>query len=387
MREISPFNRERLACAWFFAVPGLVYGIFTSRLPAIKSMVEASDGQIGFLLLAFGGASFLGLMGSRKVMVALGAKKVVGLAAFAMPAVMTVAGLGINYWQLVAFCMLGGLASGFCDVAMNAQAIVIEQRYNRLCMSSLHACFSLGGLAGSLGGSLFAALNLSPAVNFLVVCGLFMLAGPLAYKNIIAAPHEAKEKGKRGRIPAFIYLCGLISMLCYVSEGSVAEWGSILLHSVKGAPEDQAALVFGCFCLTMVVFRFLGDRLRQRLGDVRVVLFGGLLAFLCMSAVLLASSPLICLAAYTVMGMGCAPIVPILFSRAGTCPGISPAQASSTVAIMSYTGLLVFPPFLGMLGDGIGLDNALWIIACAFLCVTICGPLLLGRRECLAPEK
>ena len=75
--------------------------------------------------------------------------------------------------------------------------------------------------------------------------------------------------------------------------------------------------------------------------------------------------------------MGFAPIVPILFSRAGKYPGVSPSVASSTMSILSYTGLLVFPPFLGFLGDSIGLDRALWLIAAACLVVWAGSPFLL----------
>lgn len=381
---MSAFQKERLACAYFFAVPGLIYGIFTARLPALKAMTGADDGMIGFLLLAFGAASFTGLLSCNFVMEKAGARRVMGYSSLVFPAAMCVGGLALSYWQLLVFCMLGGFAGGLCEVAMNAQGVVIEKRYKVLCMASLHACFSLGGAAGSLTGSLFARLELAPVWNFLIISLLYLLVWPLAYNKI----YDEKSGDKGGatsqghaKLPLFIYLCGLMSMLCYVSEGSVGEWGSILLHSVKGAPQDQAALVFASFCTTMVIFRFMGDRLRGRFGDFPIVLFGGLLGAACMTFILLSSSPVACLLAYGVMGIGFAPIVPILISRAGQCPGISPGRATSMVSIMSYTGLLAFPPLLGMLGDVIGLGKALWIIAACCLGVALGSPLLLQKRK------
>ncbi|MDE5831413.1 MAG: MFS transporter, partial [Desulfovibrio sp.] len=240
----------------------------------------------------------------------------------------------------------------------------------------------LGGMAGSLFGSLFAWLGLSPFLNFLIVCGGYLCLLPTAYKKLEKLDVGSRKDGKaksKSRVPLFIYLCGVASMLCYVSEGSVGEWGSILLHSTKGAPQDQAALVFACFCCSMVIFRFLGDRIRQTFDESLIVCVGGLIGTAAMSVVLLSSSPIVCLAAYAVMGIGFAPIVPILFSRAGKCPGVDQAKASSTMSVMSYTGLLVFPPFLGFLGDHIGLDSALWLIAFFCLCIAVAGPLLLGK--------
>ncbi|MBD5646947.1 MAG: MFS transporter [Desulfovibrio sp.] len=381
---MTAFNRERLACAYFFAVPGLAYGIFTSRLPAIKAMVQATDGEIGILLLVFGAASFTGLLSSRLALQRWGLRTLIRATAILLSIFMSLLGLAGNYAMLLLMAFFGGVCSGLCEVAMNAQGMLIEQKYKKLCMASLHASFSLGGLTGSLSGALFAFLELSPGINFIVISGCYILLSPIAFRSLENSAPESQRKSAtaKRRSPAFIYLCGLMSMLCYVSEGSVGEWGSILLHSVKGAPQDQAALVFGCFCLTMVIFRFTGDRLRYAFGDLILVCGGGALGAICMAVILLSPSPLVCLIAYSVMGMGFAPIVPILFSRAGKYPDVSPSVASSTMSILSYTGLLVFPPFLGFLGDSIGLDRALWLIAAACLIVCAGGFFLLrGPRD------
>lgn len=381
---MTPFAIQRLACGYFFAVPGLAYGVFTARMPALKQMVSASDTAIGFLLLAFGAASFCGLLTSAFAIARFGAKNVIGATCVILPITMTIAGFAFDYWHLIVFGVISGLVSGFCEVAMNAQGMGIELRYKKLCMSSLHACFSLGGMAGSLFGSLFAWMNCSPALNFLIVCGGYLCLLPIAWKRLdkldVGSRKESKNRAT-SRAPLFIYLCGIASMMCYVSEGSVGEWGSILLHSVKGAPQDQAALVFACFCLSMVVFRFLGDRVRQTFDESLIVGAGGLIGAISMCIVLLSSSPNICLVAYATMGIGFAPIVPILFSRAGKCPGVDQAKASSAMSVMSYTGLLVFPPFLGFLGDSIGLDRALWLVAFFCVCISFSGPLLLGKRK------
>lgn len=377
--SLNKFQKERLACAYFFGCAGLIYGIFTSRLPALKTMTGANDARIGFLLLAFGAAAFCGLLSSRFLIERFSARLVTGAAAFFLTLAMTIACLAFSYWHLLAFCIAGGIANGLCDVAMNAQGIIIERRHHILCMSSLHACFSLGGVLGSLAGSLFAALDLSPFLNFLLVgCG-YLGFWPWALRNTEPAPSEKAAPKDKARMPTFVYFLGLMSMFCYVSEGSVGEWGSVLLHSVKHASQQEAALVFGCFCATMVVGRFCGDRLRSFFGEFPVVLFGSLISGSAMAVVLLSPWPVLCLAAYAVMGIGFAPIVPIFYSLSGRIPGLSAGRASSTVSILAYTGMLFFPPFLGMLGDAIGLGNALWVIVGTCLGVTL-GSFALARR-------
>lgn len=381
--RFSLYWQEKLACAYFFACPGIAYGIFTSRLPALKALTAANDAEIGFLLLAFGASSFSGLLVSRFLIDHAGARIITGCASLALSIFLVTASLALSYWQLLGFGMAAGLSMGLCDVSMNAQGIILEKKHHQRSISFLHASYSLGGVCGALSGSVFAAANLSPFMNFLLVQGFYLFLWPLAFGRLQDEKHASTKAGRNKTavpLPVLIYIFGIMSMCSYVSEGSIGEWGSILLHSAKGASQELAALVFACFSTTMVIGRFLGDGIRAKFSDFVIVFTGSLIACAGMIVILISSSPVVCLCSYACMGAGCAPIVPILFSRAGNVPGVSPGRASSIISLLSYSGLLVFPPFIGMLAQGIGLDNALWIIVFAIFCI-LCGSFSL-RKNC-----
>ena len=80
------FTTRRLACAYYFACPGLTYGILTSRLPALKSQTGADDGQIGLLLLCLGLSSLAALLSSNALIARFGSRKVLCLSALVMVA-------------------------------------------------------------------------------------------------------------------------------------------------------------------------------------------------------------------------------------------------------------------------------------------------------------
>ena len=58
----------RRATLIFFLVPGFVYGLFVSRLPAVKLMLGINQSQLGLLLLTLGIGSVLGLMAAPVLM-------------------------------------------------------------------------------------------------------------------------------------------------------------------------------------------------------------------------------------------------------------------------------------------------------------------------------
>jgi len=371
--KLSAFTKARAACSYFFVGPGLVYGMFTSRMPALSIQTGADEAQIGLILLCLGVAGMVSLAASAWLIDRFTSRTVLRITAPLLCLALPLAGLAASPLQLGLSCVVVGLTMGFVDVSMNTQAIQIERAYFRPCVSMMHASYSIGGVLGSIAGALFAGLGTSTLMNFTCVLALYLALYPLALPHMQAELPQTQAAGKAAssRIPLFVLLCGLLSTVAYSAEGSVAEWGSLLLFTVKGASEFTAALVFGAFCTTMVIGRLVGDRLRCMFGDFPLLLSGASLALAGMLTVLLSPWAALCLFGYALMGLGLAPIVPIFFSRAGNTPGITPGKASAIVSFMGYSGVLVFPPSLGWLAHHAGLGTALCVIP--VLCAVLMG--------------
>lgn len=380
MRQ-STFTKARAACAYFFICPGLAYGLLTSRLPALKAQVGANEAQVGLILLCLGLSGLVALFGSAWLIARWGSRAVLRIGSLVLLLALPLCGLAPTPFFLGLACALTGLGTGLADVAMNTQGIQLEKRYKRPCMSLMHAAYSLGGVFASLSGALFAGLGFSPLVNFVGVMAAYAAFRPFAVPCLQADAVVTRTTRQRPSrmLPFFVMGCGLLAMCAYAAEGSVAEWGSLLLFSVKGASEQTAALVYGAFAGTTVICRFFGDRLRSFWGDFPLALGGAFLAACGMALVLLSPRPEVCLAGYACMGAGLAPLVPILFSRAGEYPGVSPGEASAVVSVLAYSGLLFFPPLLGWLAHSVGLDKAL-VVVLALCCLLIAGTLLLKGR-------
>lgn len=309
----TEFSITRASCAYFFLCPGLTYGVFTSRLPALKMQTGADESQIGLMLLCLGVSSLAALFCSSRLIARWGSRCILKNSSIILVIAVVLSCLAQTPVQLGAGCLLAGASMGLVDVAMNTQGIHTEHRYRTSCMSFMHAAYSFGGVTGSVTGAFFAGLGLSPFINAVCVLGVYacflLKAASHFLSDMPASPAEEKKASSRA-LPLFVILCGVFSMLSYAAEGSVAEWGSLLLFTVKGAGEHTAALVFAAFSITTVFCRLFGDRLRHVLSDF-ILLFGGsLLALAGMLLALFSPLPAVCLAGYALMGAGLSPSCP-----------------------------------------------------------------------------
>src|SRR5262245_64066733 len=74
--------------------------------------------------------------------------------------------------QLMAALLVMGIFNGGLDVAMNAQAALVEKAYGRPIMASFHGLWSVGGLAGATLGGAMAAQGLALGPHMLAGGGL-----------------------------------------------------------------------------------------------------------------------------------------------------------------------------------------------------------------------
>lgn len=376
-KAVNELFREKIACSWFFVAPALAYGLVMSRLPAIKAAAMLNDAQIAALLLALGVATLLGLLLAGFAIDRFGAKPLTSAAIPVFLLAFVLACSPRGYWWTFACFAVGGVAVGLCDVGMNALGIELERRRGVHCLAFLHAICGLGGVAGSVSGSLCAALALSPFQNALVVFAAFYCLKPLAAKFVAdSAPAQSAKKTEPFSLPLILIIFGVANLLCHIVEGSAGSWGALLLTSVKGASREEAALVFAAFTGSMTVCRLFADKARAKIADYTIALCGGLLGAAGMITVLLSPWPALCLAGYALMGFGLAPVAPLLFSRAGALPGVGAGKASAVISLFSYAGLLLFPPCLGFLSRDFGLNGALWSVVFAIcLMLVACLPL------------
>lgn len=371
---------SRLHCSLFFLSAGIGIGAWASSLPLLAAGVGLDKGQLGLVLLCFAfGAIVLMINIGRYIDRVIGSRVLSLCGSLLFGASFLVIPLIDSPVVLGAVVFFAGAAFGTLDVAMNTEASQAEREAGRHMMSSFHALFSIGNLAGAFlvgqlishGGNLQICLGAS---------GVFVMLLALSARVVAAKPgHEARSLRSEtfpagaavldARQRTLILLLGSIAFLALLAEGGMMDWTAIYMIDILGASGSHGAYAFALFAAAMAGGRLVGDAVSRRVGHVAVIRAGGLLCALSVAILLLADNLVLCLAALALCGLGVANMVPAVFARAGSVGADAAGKAISIVTTMGYSGLLLGPALLGFLAQATSLVASFGLIMLAFLVI------------------
>jgi len=357
-------RRARGAVTAIFLLNGLLFGSWAARIPAVRDRLALSDGELGVALAFLPIGAILAMPLAGALAARVGSRGATRLA-FAIACV--TAGVVALAPSLVALALLAlglGVGMGSLDVAMNVHGVTVERRYGRPILSGFHAAFSLGGLAGAALGALAAGAGLDVRVHLAVVAALCGVVGLLWSRRFLPASADAADAHDPVfvRPPRRVWALGALAFACLLIEGASADWSGVYIKDELGTGAGFAALGFTAFSVTMTLGRIFGDRLVARLGSVRLVRVGGLVAALGFGIALAASTPAAALVGFACLGAGMSSVVPIVFRAAGHVPGIASGVSLSAVSSVGYLGFVAGPPAIGGIAELVGLPAALVVV-------------------------
>ena len=348
------FKNSRFAVSLIFAINGMVFGTWASRIPAIVDFHDLSPGSLGLLIFLAGLSAVIAFSIFGRAADRYGAAFITKRATLLLiPLTLIFIAYANSIWMLVFAVIYFGAIHGGDDVAMNAWAAEVEREYTRPVMSSFHAMWSLGAGIGAGLGSLLAFYEVGFKNHFsLISIVIFVLALSAA-----VVPFESQKNKKEANSP-FISIpkgsllpVATITFFASLSEGAVADWSAIFLKSVASLNDGNAALGFTVFSVCMFSMRLLGDRISFILGPATAARYSGLVALTGSIILLVSDSFLLLLLGFGLIGLGIAVIIPLAFSRAGNDETISQGTAIASIATLGYGGMLLGPLFLGLIAE------------------------------------
>jgi MFS family permease len=373
---MPPARSARLAVSAFFFLNGAVLASWVPHIPAVKARHGIGDGSLGAVLLAMAVGAVTALPLAGGLVARFGSRRMTALAALGLAALLPLPIVSPTVGLVAASLVVFGACNALLDVSMNAQAVIVERMYERAIMSSFHALFSLGGLAGAgiAALAMWSGMRDVPHVVGTALAALAVVA--LASRTLVAAPAVPA-----GTTPVFVRPAGVLvglgvlAFLGLLAEGAMGDWSAVYLRDALRSTPAAAAMGFAAFSLAMATGRLAGDRLVGRFGPGGVLRASGAVAALGLGGALVVGRPEAAIAGCALVGAGIANVVPILFSAAGRVAGVDAGTALAAVATTGYCGLLAGPPLIGLAAEVAGLPAALGLVSVS------CGLVAVGARR------
>ncbi|MGW4487737.1 MFS transporter [Amycolatopsis sp. NPDC004368] len=377
----------RVATWSFFALNGFAIGMWVVHIPVVERATGISHTTLGALLLVLGGAAFAGMQVSGPLADRFGHRRMVPTAGVLLGLSLVLPGLATSWWTLGLSLLLVGFANGSLDVAMNAQAVVVERAYPRPIMAAFHAMWSIGGAVAAVTGAAVLGAGVPTAVTLSATGALLVVASLGAGRLLLDAgrPEPAADaetaRPAPGRTPSrVVWLLGALAFALMLAEGVANDWAALHLQDVLGTSASTAALAYGCFAVAMTVGRFATDRVAALAGPVAVVRYGSALAAVGLATASLSSWVPLALVGWAIFGLGLAGGVPQLFTAAGNLDTRASGALMARVVGLGYVGLLAGPALIGGLTRWMPLNVAFAVPFVLCVAAVVAAPVIVPRK-------
>ncbi|MFG1995297.1 MFS transporter [Actinoplanes sp. NPDC048988] len=381
-------RRYRLAISLMFGIAGMTIGTWTARIPTIQHNIGMADSKLSICLLLLAVGGLLGMRAAGRFIDRHGSTTVMVWPSLGLGAALLLAGHAPTWIMLAAALLTFGVLHGTLNVAMNAAAVSCQTAYGRPIMTSFHALFSIGGVAGALLSAACAHIGLSVADAFAAVAVVSTAAAGWSIHRLIPAPDSSPTSQEQAspaaqaaqrRPRTRVLLLGLLAFSALISEGAAADWASTYLTRI-GATPAMAATAYAAFAASMTLGRLVGDRLTAAVAPAALLRGCGLIGGGGLALGLIGGTPATAIAGFACLGAGLSCVVPLLYSTAGGLDPARPGAALSRVAALGYLGYVTGPAIIGGAAMHIGLGNALLILPVLATLLVIGAPVVHRSR-------
>ena len=360
-------DREANATRAIFFVSGFGAASWAPLVPVLRERLAIGDDLLGVLLLCIGIGSLLVMPVAGVLAERIGCRRVLIVSAVLYAASLLSICFVNSFWMAVPVIFFFGGLMGCMDVVMNIAAVIVEQGIGLRIMSGMHGFWSLGGFVGAGLYGVWVGLAGLTAFQSTLIAAVLMLALTAVFGRHLI-PYGGGGGGSLIAIPrGIVAFVGVTAFIAFLSEGAVMDWSGVYLTTVRGMDLSLAGMGFSVFSGAMLLMRFLGDHVIQRIGQFPVAVGGALLAFVGILLVMFAPVNTLLYLGFFAIGIGSANIVPVFFSLMGRQSVMPVGTAVSAVSTMGYLGILAGPAAIGFVSAQTNLMTAFGMIAA--LCI------------------
>ena len=267
---------------------------------------------------------------------------------------------------LAAILFASGVVCAAAEVSMNAIAAQMEKKYKRRMMSRFHSFWSIGALIAGGLVTVMSILKVSFLTQQISIIPLILIlaiisANSLPDYGLVHNQSETKQAIRFLPSLSLIILC-ITPFGALLLEGALMEWTAVFKRDYQGLSQVQVGIIFCSFTLSMTLCRFFGDAIINKFKADKTILISISFSFVGMLIYAQHETTFISSIGAILVGAGIANIYPMTMTLAASQPG-SKEKNVSIVAFISFTSFLISAPLIGFMGEYLGLEVALSLLA------------------------
>ncbi|GHT14368.1 MFS transporter [Planctomycetales bacterium] len=377
-------NYYRITLALFFFIQGIVFASWASRIPDIRDALNMNEAMLGSLLFCIPTGQLLTMVATGWAVGRFGSRAMLVLSTFIYPLILVLISTSTTITQLALWMVLFGATANLANIAVNTQAISIQNLYHRRSIvATFHGIWSMAGLTGGLIGAMFVTLNITPFVHYCIVYAFAFFVTitmrtsllPRDIKKFTTHAEQVDVKQDRHRfsflLDRYLLILGFIAFCSMTCEGIMFDWSGVYYEDVIQPPKYLSRLGYVAAMFTMMSGRFIGDSMITRFGVINILKCSGVITAI--GLLTAAVFPYITTATvgFLLIGFGVSAVVPITFILAGRSKQLKAGAAIAVVSTIGMMGFLIGPPIIGFIAYALNLRWSLGIISLMGISITI----------------
>ena len=375
----------RLATSAFFFMQGVIFATWTNRIADIRTALKLSESDLGSILLALPLGQLITMPISGFLVSKFTSKKCVFVGSILYPMCLLLINSASSMTSLFVALLCFGISANINNIAINTQAVLVEQMYGRQILGTFHGTWSLACIFGGLLTMLLIHFNIGITVHFTItiIYSLLTLAifGRLL-TNASDTRQDPSDKGKTRYLPTpFIIMLGAIAFGSMSCEGTMFDWSVIYFRDVVKLPDSISSIGYIAFMSMMATGRFVSNYFINKFGEINVLRVNGIMITSGMMIAVLFPYVVSAIIGFLMVGLGVSSVVPICYSSTRKSHRIPSGVAIATVCSIGFMGFLMGPPLIGYIAAATSLRMSFATMAVIGLIVTFVAPMLRFRLD------
>ena len=341
-----------LVAVWFVFIPWKIH------------QISISESDFGFILMSFGIGSLASIQISNRILLTRFAPELmikIGLLSF--PIIFFIWTTSQSYTALLVLALPFSISFGVLNSSVVSATANYEKKLGRKLMPFHMACFSIGGLTGTILGGLLLR-NFETEEYALLSASLFVLLLALALARLKtvyhAPPKQSKTAQKTSRLAIFL---GILAALNFGTVGIIMDWSALWLTRDLGVALALGGIIIFAFNSGEIISRIFGEHLLVRYGDRTVGVTFTLIGCFVLLLTLQAGNVPVIIFGFFVFGLLTSNFFPVLLGLGVTSNDAETQKNVGDINLIAFTGFVFGPTIVGFLAETYSINLIMHLLA------------------------